>query len=301
MTAARRGERSGSGSKAPGAERSSRPASRPTGRQGAQRRRSKAKAAPSKLSVEVDGERLQKFMARLGVASRRGSEEMIREQRVTINGRIAKLGDRVRPEDSVKVGAKLLRAPAAQEHHYLALHKPEGTMTTNHDPEGRPTVFDLVPHRYRKGLISVGRLDYGTEGLLLLTTDGAFAERVAHPRYGCAKTYLVKVKGTPEVKSIETLAKGIRLDGVRLQPSKITPHRVGGKVRVAKKNTWWKVEITEGKTRQVRRMFERFGHLVTRLRRVQIGPVTLGRLPKGDLRELTEREVNALVSVSRPS
>lgn len=262
-------------------------------------RRRKAGPNSNAARSTLPGERLQKVMAGFGVASRRGAERLILEGEVTINGRLAKLGDRVEVEDSIKVGSKLLQRQAPPQALYLALHKPEGTMTTRNDPEGRSTVFDIIPRRFQRGLLSVGRLDYGTEGLLLLTTDGEFAQRVAHPRYQCTKTYLVKVKGIPDEKSIERLAKGIRLDGVRLRPAKITAHRVGGKggnKRTAKRNTWWKVELTEGRTRQVRRMFERIGHIVTRLRRVQVGPVSLGKLGKGELRELTDREVGSLMA-----
>ncbi len=252
------------------------------------------KSQKIKKGMASQGERLQKVMAHAGIASRRAAEEMIEAGDVTINGRIAELGDRVTARDAIKVGGKLLRlsnsAPVV-----LALHKPEGTMTTTSDPEGRPTVFDLVPPGERRGLISIGRLDYGTEGLLLLTNDGELAQRVSHPKYGCTKVYLAKVRGQPEEAVLDRLRKGIRLDGVRLQPSKITPHRVGSKPkRSLSNNSWWRVELSEGRTRQVRRMFERVGHPVTRLRRVQIGPIRLGRLPKGGLRKLDDKEITAL-------
>ena len=246
------------------------------------------------------GERLQKFLAHAGVASRRASEELIRTGEVTINGRVAELGDRVAPGDAVKVGNKLVQQNVSARL-VLALNKPEGTITTRQDPEGRNTVFDLVPAKLRTGLLAIGRLDYGTEGLLLLTNDGELAQRVAHPRYGCTKTYRVKVRGEPEERSLDRLRRGLVLDGKRLQPATIERHQmtVSGKQRRAQKNTWWTVEIGEGRTRQVRKMFERIGHPVSRLQRVAVGPIRLGRLPKGELRELDESEVEALERSTR--
>lgn len=249
---------------------------------------------------KADGERLQKFLAHAGIASRRASEDLIRAGEVTINGRLAELGDRVRPNDAVKVGSKLIQRQEAPRI-VLALNKPEGTMTTRNDPEGRSTVFDLVPPRQRAGLVAIGRLDYGTEGLLLMTNDGELAQRVAHPRYGCRKLYRVKVRGEPDERSLERLRRGMVLDGKRLQPATIERHRLTmtGKQRRAQKNTWWTVEIGEGRTRQVRKMFERIGHPVSRLQRVAVGPIRLGRLAKGELRELEEREVVALERSTR--
>ena len=246
------------------------------------------------------GVRLQKFLSHAGVASRRASEELIRAGEVTINGRLAELGDRVGPSDAVKVGNKLVQRPDA-ERLVLALNKPEGTMTTTSDPEGRSTVFDLIPARLRTGLFAVGRLDYGTEGLLLLTNDGDLAQRVTHPRYGCTKRYRVKVRGEPDERSLDRLRRGLVLDGRRLQPATIEPHRLAitGKQRRAQKNTWWTVEIGEGRTRQVRKMFERIGHPVSRLQRVSVGPIQLGRLAKGEIRELDEAEIAALERATR--
>ena len=250
---------------------------------------------PVDSGTEARGERLQKFLSHAGVASRRASEELIRSGEVTINGRVAELGDRVSPDDAVKVGNKLIpRNESARL--VIALNKPEGTITTSNDPEGRATVFDLVPPRWRTGLLAIGRLDYGTEGLLLLTNDGDLAQRVAHPRYGCRKTYRVKVRGEPDERSLDRLRRGLVLDGKRLQPATIEPHRLTmtSKQRRAQKNTWWTVEIGEGRTRQVRKMFERIGHPVSRLQRVAVGPIRLGRLAKGELRELDEAEIAAL-------
>lgn len=150
----------------------------------------------------MSAERVQKLLSRAGLASRREAEEWIRQGRVTVNGRVVELGASADPRvDAIKVDGKRAHLPAT--YRYFLLHKPRGTVTTREDPKRRPTVFDLVPAGERKGLKAVGRLDYNTEGLLLLTDDGDFAQRVAHPRYGCTKTYEVKVKGHPAEKAVD--------------------------------------------------------------------------------------------------
>jgi 23S rRNA pseudouridine2605 synthase len=243
-------------------------------------------------------ERLQKILARAGVASRRKVEELIREARVTINGRVAEIGDKADLErDAVKLDGKRI-LPKAGAHHYLLLNKPRGVMSTIKDPEGRPTVLDLVPPGLRKALVPVGRLDFQTEGLLLLTDDGDFAQHVAHPRYGCVKTYEAKVKGHPEPEDIARLEAGIVLDGKRTSPCRITARPVPRRAAEGA-NSWWSVELSEGRTRQIRDMFERIGHPVQKLRRVAIGPVRDPRLPVGSLRDLTEREVEQLRRATR--
>ncbi|HEX3552231.1 MAG TPA: pseudouridine synthase [Thermoanaerobaculia bacterium] len=253
-------------------------------------------------------ERLQKILARAGVAtSRRKAEELIQEGRVTINGKVAGLGEKADPErDAIKVDSR--RIQPLQEHHYFLLNKPKGVMSTVTDPEGRRTVIDLVPPGMRKALVPVGRLDFNTEGLLLLTDDGEFAQRVAHPRYGSVKTYEVKVKGTPTEAQLERLRAGIVLDGQRTAPARITSRApfkpVGARRRgePESENSWWIVELTEGRTRQIREMFFHIGHAVQKLRRIAIGPLRDRDLPVGALRELTEKEVQRLLkSAGRPA
>jgi 23S rRNA pseudouridine2605 synthase len=237
-------------------------------------------------------ERLQKVMAAAGVASRRASEELIRQGRVTVNGRVAEVGSKADPAvDAIKVDGKLLGAAPAKS--YLLLNKPTGYLTTRSDPEGRPTVFELIAPRHRKNLVPVGRLDYLTEGLILLTNDGDLAQKVAHPSHGCTKTYLVKVKGHPKREAIHKLSAGVVLDGRRTSPAKIQAAEVRGR-RAVKENSWWTVEISEGRTRQIREMFYRVGHPVQRLKRVAIGAVQDPRLPVGSYRELTEKEIEGL-------
>ncbi|MCB1007921.1 MAG: rRNA pseudouridine synthase [Acidobacteria bacterium] len=238
-------------------------------------------------------ERIQKLLARAGVAARRKAEELIREGRVTVNGEVATLGAKADPaRDAIKVDDRRVHVPRSQR--YLLLNKPKGYLTAVSDPEGRPTVLDLVPPPMRKALVPVGRLDYQTEGLLLLTDDGDFAQHLAHPRYGCRKTYEVKVKGVPAETALERLRGGIVLEGKRTAPCRIEPVRRRGPRREEGGNSWFSVELSEGRTRQIREMFFRVGHPVQKLRRVAIGPLTDGTLAPGDLRELTEREVELL-------
>jgi len=247
----------------------------------------------------VTAERIQKILARAGVAARRKAEELIREGRVTVNGKVAELGAKADPlSDSIKLDGK--RIEPAREHRYLLLNKPKGFLTAVSDPDGRPTVLDLVPPAMRKALVPVGRLDFHTEGLLILTDDGEFANRLSHPRYGCHKTYEVKVKGIPEESQVDRLRRGIVLDGrrtasCRIEMLRTTPHKgeEGG-------NAWYHVELSEGRTRQIREMFFRIGHPVQKLRRVAIGSLRDAELPVGSLRDLTEAERVRLLRPARP-
>jgi 23S rRNA pseudouridine2605 synthase len=247
-------------------------------------------------------ERLQKILARAGVASRRKVEEMIEAGQVTVNGTVAALGDKADPErDSIKVDGKRVQ-PASHEHRYLLLNKPKKVMSTLSDPEGRKTVLDFIPPAMRKAIVPVGRLDYNTEGLLLLTDDGEFAQRIAHPRYGSTKTYEVKVKGTPTEAQLDRLRNGVMLEGRRTAPAKITARNLRPITRRGEPesdNSWWVVEIAEGRTRQIREMFFQIGHPVGKLRRVAIGPLRDSRLPVGALRELSEEEVRKLLKSAR--
>ena len=242
-------------------------------------------------------ERLQRILARAGIASRRKSEEIIRAGRVTVNGQVAELGSSAdAASDAIKVDGKRLQLPA--RHRYLLLNKPKGYITSLADPQGRPTVMELVPAGWRKGLVPVGRLDFNTEGLLLLTTDGDFAQRIAHPRYGCRKTYAVKVKGHPPRAVLDRLRAGVVIDGKRTEPAviKALPRR-GPRDSV---NSWWSMSISEGRTRQIREMFFRVGHSVTRLRRMAIGKLEDSRLPVGEIRNLLPVEIE-LFAGSEPN
>lgn len=240
------------------------------------------------------GDRLQKILARAGLGSRRQMETWIEEGRVTVNGQTATLGQRADlATDAVKVDGRRVQAPSAV-HKYVLLNKPPHHVSTLSDPEGRPTIMDLVPHRLHSGLVPVGRLDYDSEGLLLLTDDGELAHRVAHPRYGCTKTYEVKVKGRPSAETLARLEGGMMLYGRPTAPVTIAPHRLNKPSRESQSNSWWRVTLGEGRTRQIREMFYRLGHPVARLRRVAIGSLRDPQLALGSWRFLSEQEVEAL-------
>lgn len=242
-------------------------------------------------------ERLQKILSKAGICSRRKAEELIEAGMVTVNGRIAELGDRANAEeDFIKVDGR--RVPKAVPNRYLVLHKPEGYVSTVSDPEGRPTVMDLIPAGMRKAMVPIGRLDFRTEGLLLMTTDGEFAQRVAHPRYGCTKVYEVKVKGMPGDEEVARLREGMWIDGKRTEPADVSFLR-RTKARGDANNTWWRVTLGEGRTRQIREMFFRVGHSVQRLRRIAIGSLEDRNLEKGHFRELTPQEVAAFRELTK--
>jgi 23S rRNA pseudouridine2605 synthase len=246
------------------------------------------------------GIRLQKILSAAGLASRRTAEEWIREGRVRVNGRVARLGEKADPDrDSIKVDGRRVR-PSSGARTYVLLNKPKGFVTTTSDPERRDTVLDLIPTRLRRSVRPVGRLDVQTEGLLLLTDDGDLARVVTHPSTGCPKEYLVKVSGEPAEARLERLRKGIRLDGRMTRPCEI--ERVSGTPRRDERegNTWLRVTLREGRTRQIRRMFESIGHPVSKLRRVAIGPVRDARLRPGAFRPLSPAEVAALRRLGEP-
>jgi len=246
----------------------------------------------------VSQERLQRILSRAGIASRRKAEEMIREGRVTINGRIAEVGEKADPlSDAIKVDGRRLK-PGHGKSHFL-LYKPRGYMSTRTDPQGRPTVYDLLPPRLRKSLVIAGRLDFNSEGLMILTADGDLAHRLAHPSFGCSKTYHVKVKGVPAEESIAKLRAGVVLEGKRTAPARIRLLKGprGGK---GESNSWWVVELQEGRNRQIREMFFRLGNPVQRLVRVGIGTVADRDLPVGSYRELSAQEIESLKSGEKP-
>lgn len=229
-------------------------------------------------------ERLQKELAARGVASRRKAEELILAGRVMVNGKIIRtLGVKVEPADKIQVDGKTIsKEPLA----YLLLNKPPGYVTTAKDPQGRPTVLDLIISPFR--LFPVGRLDYDTRGLLLLTNDGELANILTHPRHGVEKTYRAKVHGLPTTGELDKLKRGIRLSDGPTKPAKV---RMVGR---QKENAILELTIGEGRKRQVRRMCQAIGHGVIELTRISFGPLHLGSLPLGATRELTEQEKNAL-------
>jgi len=230
--------------------------------------------------------RLQKVLARAGLGSRRACEDLIREGRVTVNGRVATLGDRVDPRaDRVEVDGG--RVPLDPELRYLALHKPRGVVTTARDPQGRPDVSRYYPEGVR--VFPVGRLDRDTEGLLLLTNDGELANRLLHPRYGVEREYLAEVEGRPTERALTALRRGVELeDG----PARATSVR---RVEGSGERGAVRVVMTEGRKREVRRLLAAVGLRVRRLVRVRVGPIRLGRLRPGEVRELEPAEVRELL------
>src|SRR5436309_10733725 len=242
-------------------------------------------------------ERLQKIIAHAGVSSRREAEAMIREGRVTLNGRVVtELGTRADPDrDHIKVDGKLITK--AEPHRYILLYKPKEVMTTVEDPQGRRTVIDLV-RGVRERIYPVGRLDFHSEGLVLLTNDGDLAYKVSHPTNGSVKTYHVKVRGVPEERLVDKLRRGITIDGKRTLPCDIN------RLRTTKSddegNSWFEVKLREGRTQQIRKMFQAVGHPVSKLKRVAIGPISDPRLSPGVWRELTKQEVKMLATMREP-
>lgn len=231
-------------------------------------------------------ERLQKILAHAGIASRRKAEELIREGRVTVNGEIVtELGTKADPErDDIRLDGERVRLP--RRHVYIAMYKPREVVTTLSDPQGRTTVKHLLKG-VRERVFPVGRLDYHSEGLLLLTNDGELANRILSPAGHVEKVYHVKVNGRLAPEQLEQFRTGISLHGRRTAPAKI---------RLIKDapNPWYEVRLTEGRQQQIRLMFRHLGRLVEKLRRVQIGPLTLGKMPPGAWRYLTEDEVRRL-------
>jgi pseudouridine synthase len=236
-------------------------------------------------------ERLQKYLARSGVASRRAAERLIANGLVAVNGQVVtEPGVRVEAGvDVVEIDGRRAEPPASMV--YLALHKPPGVVTTTSDQWGRPTVLDLLPKLGR--IFPIGRLDADSEGLLLLTTDGELANRVMHPRYGCHKEYRALVRGTLDLETLERLRRGVDLDDGRTAPAQVELDEPAGEDG-GERRRWVRVTLREGRKRQVRRMLAAVGLNVDRLVRVGVGPIGLGNLPVGSSRPLGRSEVAAL-------
>jgi len=236
--------------------------------------------------------RLQKVIASSGLASRRKAEAMIAQGRVTVNGKVVReLGTRVDPaRDHVKVNGRHLEP--VQPHAYIMLNKPKGIVSSLSDPEGRPTVKDLL-HGVSVRVFPVGRLDSDSEGLMLLTNHGDLAQALVHPRYHVPKTYLIKVKGVLRDDEIKSLERGVELEDGVTSPARVK------KVRKAEQNSWLEITIHEGRKHQVKRMLEVVGHPVSKLIRVRFGPLTLRDLAAGEFRYLTDREANAVRDLVR--
>jgi 23S rRNA pseudouridine2605 synthase len=249
--------------------------------------------APTTLS---EPERLQKVLAQAGVASRREIEEWVVAGRVSVNGLPASLGQKVGPGDRVKVNGKLVPLRFTQRSpRVLIYHKPEGEIVSRDDPEGRPTVFERLPLLRKGRWLAVGRLDFNTSGLLLFTNDGDLANKLMHPRYELEREYAVRILGELSEEHVKSLTEGIQLeDG----PAKFNLLRDEGGEGA---NHWYRVTISEGRNREVRRMFEAVGLTVSRLMRVRYGSVELpARLKRGMWMEMPEAEACALAGLAPP-
>jgi len=231
-------------------------------------------------------ERLQKIIAQAGLASRREAEKWIEQGKVFLNGHPAKLGDRADlTVDQIRVNGKDLTT--VEEKVTVLLNKPRGYVSTLKDPEGRRLVTDLVADIPQR-LFPVGRLDYNTEGLILLTNDGVLAQRVSHPSHHIEKTYLVKVRGLLTVKMVERLELGVILEDGKTAPAKVANIRTSGS------NCWFELTLHEGRNRQVRRMCDVLGLSVVRLKRIRLGFLDLNNTTTGCYRHLTTGEINRL-------
>jgi 23S rRNA pseudouridine2605 synthase len=237
--------------------------------------------------------RLNKLLSVAGVASRRAADELIRQGRVEVNGHVVtSLGTQADPDqDDVRVDGR--RVKSAPVRRYLLLNKPRGVVSTRTDPQRRTTVVDLAAKAGFAGyLFPVGRLDFESEGLILLTNDGDFAERVTHPRYELERTYEAEVEGVPDERDLDRLRRGVTIDGRRTLPARV--HVVRTLASRSGPRTVLVLALREGRNRQVRRMCDAIAHPVDRLRRIRIGPIEDRHLKPGQIRELTEKEMRAL-------
>ncbi|HPL62912.1 MAG: pseudouridine synthase [Syntrophales bacterium] len=236
-------------------------------------------------------ERLQKIIANAGIASRRAAEQLIREGRVSVNGVVVTgLGSKASLDDEIRVDGKLISTESYKV--YLMLNKPAGYVTTLRDPEGRKIVMDLIGDMHER-IYPVGRLDYDSEGLLILTNDGEFAQKLQHPSYMVPKIYAVKIKGNLTRKGIAEICAGVKLEDGLFAPQELRIDKVNPK------STWLRVAIQEGRNRVLRRLFDKLGHPVQRLIRIGVGDLALGSLKPGDSRHLKDAEVRKLKSFFR--
>ncbi|MDV6346741.1 pseudouridine synthase [Nitrosomonas sp. Is35] len=258
-----------------------------------------AERAPSQKPVTTHDEppavtfKLQKLLAQKGLGSRREMEELIATGAVSVNGKTATLGDRAGPGDVIRIGRRVIRVHAeADLPKVLLYHKPEGEIVSRDDPEGRPSVFDRLPHLRSSKWIAIGRLDFNTSGLLIFTNDGTLANRLMHPRFEMEREYAVRILGELTEEQMQQLTTGVTLDDGEAAFTYLADQGGEGS------NHWYRVILKEGKNREVRRMFEAIGLTVSRLMRVRFGPINLPpRIKRGQWLELDEKETRRLLSL----
>lgn len=243
-------------------------------------------------------ERLQKILSKAGLGSRRNMEILIKDGLIKVNGSVAKLGDVAGPNDRIELKGRVISNPlkSKSKTRLLLYHKPIGEISSRSDPKHSKTVFDRLPFLKKSRWVQVGRLDINTSGLLLFTTDGELANRLMHPRFGLEREYAVRVHGQVPPEAIKNMLQGVDLEGNMAQFKKIEFHGGEGS------NSWYHVVLTEGRNREVRKLWESQGIMVSRLIRVRYGPITLPRyLPRGQSRELLPNEVDKYLSMIFPS
>jgi len=257
------------------------------------KKKSSASPATHSPSVAEPTHKLQKMLAQAGLGSRREMEELIASGQVFINGKPAKIGDRVGQGDLVRVGKRTIHLKfETRLPRVILYHKPEGEIVSHNDPEGRPSVFDKLPKVQSSKWISIGRLDFNTSGLLIFTTDGDLANRLMHPRFEVEREYAVRVMGLLTSEQVQTLTTGVQLEDGVAKFDQLSDQGGEGS------NHWYRVILKEGKNREVRRMFEAAGLMVSRLIRVRFGPINLPpRLKRGKSLELDEVEVQRLLAL----
>jgi 23S rRNA pseudouridine2605 synthase len=254
------------------------------------RQKSEGRSQKAGDGSQKAGDRLQKILSAAGVASRRLSEELIQQGRVSVNGKVVtELGTKADPErDDIRVDGRRIRVETRRR--YILLNKPRGYVTTRRDPQGRPTVMDLLKN-VGEYVYPVGRLDYDSEGLLLLTNDGELAARLTHPRHEVERVYEARIRGVPDAHALDRLARGIVIDGRRTASARVALRRAPS---TSTPQSTVEIALHEGRQRQVRNMFDAVGHPVVRLRRIRIGPISDETLTTGHYRELTAAELTRL-------
>ena len=254
-------------------------------------RREAAKTAPDALLAAPSATfKLQKLLAHKGLGSRREMETLIASGEVSVNGKTATLGERAGPGDVIRIGRRVIRVHEEELPKVLLYHKPEGEIVSRHDPEGRPSVFDKLPHLRSSKWIAIGRLDFNTSGLLIFTNDGTLANRLMHPRFEMEREYAVRILGELSEEQMKLLTSGVQLEDGLAAFTYLADQ--GGEGA----NHWYRVILKEGKNREVRRMFEAIGITVSRLMRVRFGPLNLPpRIKRGQWLELDEKETRRLL------